>query len=404
MHEIEIMLDELDVRTSKLKSKPKKDYDSSDFSAFVVSEAKKKYETSFLDKVTEFNHRIDYAYDLGYFYFKIINKENPSEITLDGEFDISLLKELEKKGKLLHRRIDAVIPNAENASIQYAYLFKDTVVVTTYTTDFKEQKQYLRTVIIFHSLSVTVDIPFFNKFKKVNENKSKIGLIKQSKFGPTVSWIDHETDTKFSLEYYNDDFSEFFEKIKTDLVEENNGLYLFYGEAGTGKSSAIRHLISEIDRPFVFIPPQMINYLTTPEFTDLVTTSLKGSVLIIEDAEKALMKRESEDGFFNSELVSSLLNLTDGLYADLAKTTIIATYNCDRNLIDPALLRRGRMKAEYKFDRLSVDKSQKLMDTLKNDLKVEDPMTLADIFNFEKQYSNEGSTNKKSKRVVGFSK
>ena len=146
----------------------------------------------------------------------------------------------------------------------------------------------------------------------------------------------------------------------------------------------------------------MINYLSSPEFVDLVLTSLKGSVLIIEDAEKALMKRESEDGFHNSELVSSLLNLTDGLYADLARTSIIATYNCDRNLIDPALLRKGRMKAEYKFNRLSVERSQSLMDKLGNEFDVTDPMTLADIFNHEEHYSNDDREERKAKRVVGF--
>ena len=57
------------------------------------------------------------------------------------------------------------------------------------------------------------------------------------------------------------------------------------------------------------------------------------------------------------------------------------------------------MKAEYKFNRLSVEKSQNLMDKLENEHEVEDPMTLADIFNFEKQYSNE---ERKAKRVVGF--
>jgi SpoVK/Ycf46/Vps4 family AAA+-type ATPase len=154
-----------------------------------------------------------------------------------------------------------------------------------------------------------------------------------------------------------------------------------------------------VDRPVVFIPPQMINCLSNPEFTELVTNSLKGSILVIEDAEKALMKRESQDGFFNSELVSSILNLTDGLYADLAQTAIIATYNCDRNLIDPALLRKGRLRSEYHFQKLSVEKSQKLMDKQGHDVIVEDPMTLADIFNYEKQYSNKKT---EKKRSVGF--
>jgi len=113
----------------------------------------------------------------------------------------------------------------------------------------------------------------------------------------------------------------------------------------------------------------MISHLSSPEFADIITDTHKGSVLILEDAEKALMKRESDDGFSNSTLVSSILNLTDGLYADLGQLAIIATYNCDRNLIDPALLRKGRLKAEYRFDKLDTDRAKLLVKKLGKNLK-----------------------------------
>ena len=111
------------------------------------------------------------------------------------------------------------------------------------------------------------------------------------------------------------------------------------------------------------------------------------------------MKRASEDAFHNSELVSCLLNLTDGIYADMAGTSIIATYNCERSLIDPALLRKGRLRSEYHFKKLSVEKSQKLMDKQGHKVDVEEPMTLADIFNYETQYTNNKA---EKKRSVGF--
>jgi ATP-dependent 26S proteasome regulatory subunit len=111
------------------------------------------------------------------------------------------------------------------------------------------------------------------------------------------------------------------------------------------------------------------------------------------------MKRESEDGFANSTLVSSILNLTDGLYADLGQLAIIATYNCDRNLIDPALLRKGRLKAEYRFDKLNKNKAKFLSDKLGKNISINNDMTLADIFNSEEQYSNNSKSEKKS---IGF--
>ena len=144
----------------------------------------------------------------------------------------------------------------------------------------------------------------------------------------------------------------------------------------------------------------MISQLSTPEFADIITDTNKGSVLILEDAEKALMKRETEDGFSNSTLVSSVLNLTDGLYADLSNIAIIATYNCDRNLIDSALLRKGRMKAEYKFKKLNKKKAQALMNKLGHDISVTEDMTLADIYNYEEQYTN--ASDDREKKFIGF--
>jgi hypothetical protein len=318
---------------------------------------------------------------------------------MDKTYSVGIVDFLKKNAQLLQRRVQENGNETEYSEVAYAFLYKSMVICTIYYYNFKENEQYTRGLNIFHFTDTKLEITEFEQFEKTKKQSPKIGIIKQTKFGPQVTWRDHQTENKFSLDNYNDDFSEFFDNIKSKLETTKNGLYLCYGEAGTGKSSAIRHLITEVNRPFVFVPPQMINYLSSPEFVDLVLNSLKGSVLIIEDAEKALMKRESDDGFHNSELVSSLLNLTDGLYADLANTSIIATYNCDRNLIDPALLRKGRMKAEYKFNRLSVDKSQSLMDKLGNSFDVNDPMTLADIFNHEEQYSNE---ERKPKRSVGF--
>ena len=360
------------------------------------------YTSPCLIKDVDFLDRMDHIYDLGWFIFNKINKLIPSEFHLDKKYNTKLIDFLKENGTLVQRRIQENGNETDFCEVAYVFSYKTMIIGTIYFVNAKEDTEYTRGLHIFHSMDASISVDEFTQFEIVKKESPKIGIIKQTKFGPQVSWKDHDNENEFSLDNYNDDFVEFFDTIKDKLEQHKTGLYLCYGEAGTGKSSALRHLITQVDRPFVFVPPQMINYLSSPDFVDLVLNSLKGSVLIIEDAEKALMKRESDDGFHNSELVSSLLNLTDGLYADLAKTSIIATYNCDRNLIDSALLRKGRMKAEYKFNRLSVEKSQDLMDKLGHQVNVDDPMTLADIFNYEAQYSNDDREERKNKRVVGF--
>jgi hypothetical protein len=371
-----------------------------EFKEFCESQLANVVDPIVKDVVSE--HRFDHYFEFGWYLFNQIYKEIPSEIHLEARYKIEMLDFFQKNATPLYRKIQDSDEDGEISEISYAFFYKKAVVFFNYYFNFKETTKFIKGLHIFHSINNNVCLEEFRSFEKPLKGVPKIGIIKQTKFGPQVTWRDFDSGKQFDEDNYNDDFPEFLKNFSKKISTENNGLYLMYGETGTGKSSAIRHFIKQIDRSFVFIPPQMVNYLSTPEFVDLVTTSLKHCVLIIEDAEKALMKRESDDGFHNSELVSSLLNLTDGLYADISSTSIIATYNCDRNLIDPALLRKGRMKAEYKFNRLSVKKSQKLMDKLGHDVKVEEEMTLADIYNYEKQYTNEERNDKKKNIGFGF--
>jgi hypothetical protein len=365
------------------------------FMDLIAAEIKAEYNNEYQD--IEAPDVID---GIGAIAWKLCNNKYnkmPSSIYVERNYSIKLLDYLKSKGKVVYRKIYEAEKYSE---LLYVILYNDCYYTISVTEMHGDDLLVISGIGAYHTLDVVPNYDEFDQFLETPKHLPKIGIIKTTRFGPAVSWLEHSTDMKFDYDNYNQDFKGFFDDMKQKITgESKTGLYLLYGEAGTGKSSAIRHLIGQIDRPVVYIPPQMINSLSSPEFTELVTCALKGSILVIEDAEKALMKRESEDGFFNSELVSSVLNLTDGLYADLAQTSIIATYNCDRNMVDAALLRKGRLRSEYHFRKLTVDRSQKLMDNLGHEVNIEEPMSLADIFNYEKQYTNKTV---EKKRAVGF--
>ena len=73
------------------------------------------------------------------------------------------------------------------------------------------------------------------------------------------------------------------------------------------------------------------------------------SILIIEDAETAIKDRNITG---NTNAVSNILNLTDGILGECLKIQIVATFNTERTQIDKALLRKGRLVTEYKFENL----------------------------------------------------
>jgi len=118
------------------------------------------------------------------------------------------------------------------------------------------------------------------------------------------------------------------------------------------------------------------------------------SILFIEDAERVITDRNTG----GTAGVSNILNITDGILSDMLNIQIVATFNMDKKKIDEALLRKGRLIAEHKFDKLSIEESNKLVNHLKiKDFVATKPMTLTEIYNV-----NEEEFKSEEKTKIGF--
>ena len=203
-------------------------------------------------------------------------------------------------------------------------------------------------------------------------------------------------DMNLSLNY-GEDFVEISESLINSLNNEKSGLYLFHGSPGTGKSSYIKYLCSGVvSRKMVYIPVGLISSLTSPDMMPLLMDN-KDLILVIEDAEKALVSRD-ESG--RSDLVSTILNLTDGFLGNALNITIVATFNTAKEKIDDALLRKGRLRRCYEFIKLNKQQAQKLAISLGlPESSIDSDMTLADIYHLK---AETGYTPEQQKRVGFF--
>jgi hypothetical protein len=221
--------------------------------------------------------------------------------------------------------------------------------------------------------------------------KPRVSLIIREYGDIIVKPLELQPMKDFDVELnYGKDFLPVHEKIVDKLNNYNNGgLYHFSGGYGTGKTSYTKYLTSLVNRQFIFIPITLTDVLNSPDFLSILLDN-KNSVLVIEDAEKVIRSRNDSE----HSLVSTILNMADGILSSLLKISIIVTHNTDRANIDQALLRKGRLIVDYEFNKLSVENSQKLVDKLNFEYKVKEPMSLADIYNLNED------NNLKQKEIV----
>lgn len=195
--------------------------------------------------------------------------------------------------------------------------------------------------------------------------------------------------------FYNEDFIPINQTIRAAINENKAGLILLHGLPGTGKTSYIKDLINSFEEKiFIFIQNEFVNELLHPDFISFLLKH-RNCILIIEDAEKVLTTREQSS---ENSVVSTILQLTDGLFSDYLNTKIICTFNTSIDKIDKALFRKGRMIAYYDFKALEIAKANALLSTIGNET-TDKPLTLAEIFNMKSQ-----AFVQEEKKKIGFLK
>jgi len=247
------------------------------------------------------------------------------------------------------------------------------------------------------NLNTQINVDDFETYRFIKE-KSNISLIRSD-----AGFLDtQEYDLKIPNIDLELNYGSYFLNIHNVMCDRLNndndkGIILLHGDPGTGKTTYIKYLTSLIKKKEVlFVPPSMIEILSDPSIVPFLMDH-KNSILIIEDAERVISDREISG---SPTGVSNILNITDGILGDCLGIQIIATFNMSREKIDNALLRKGRLIAEHKFEKLNVIETNKLLKHLNKDVIVNEGMTLADIYNIDEQVYKTKTNNSK----IGFNR
>ncbi len=333
----------------------------------------------FLYGEVAFSYSVYANIDMETFLQEIVQKYHLSE----SDF---VLKEESSKNRSL-QKIDYTSSN-------YVLKIKEKILLEIY--DYKVVIWYAKDISRTEINEVVKHIDAAQKKKKHNCKFYMVSASNHSEYGFEFRRFELKRIKLDLHENYNDDFFAVDSVITSFLKDsKKNGIVLLHGKYGTGKTTYIRYLMSQINKRFIFLPINLMEALSAPSFVPFIS-KYKDSILVLEDCEDILMPRALGAGS-NNALVN-LLNLGDGLLSDALSLKLICTFNAELRQIDQAILRKGRLVARYEFRELDIHKAQMISEKLGYDEKIQKPMTLAEIYNKTKNDFGLTLTTKK----VGF--
>lgn len=197
---------------------------------------------------------------------------------------------------------------------------------------------------------------------EIEDKKGEVGIYIFDDYWELLNRHQPRPITTVHLDGLETEILEYLKKFKSI---ENRGKYkmlgvpykkniMFEGHPGTGKTSLIFSLASELDCNLAII--NFSKDMDDNNFMRAIRRLPKKCILVLDDIDALFKERKSNDGFKNALSFSALLNTLDGLAYRQGLITIMTTnYMCN---LDSALKRPGRIDKIYSFKLASKVQTQ----------------------------------------------
>ena len=131
--------------------------------------------------------------------------------------------------------------------------------------------------------------------------------------------------------------------------------YLFHGDPGTGKTSVARALANHFGMPMYYLPLGDLD--KDADLMSLVTQIEPKSMLLLEDVDvfSAMTERTDQE---SGTTLAAMLNALDGVWTPHGLITVMTTN--DRDRLDDALIRAGRVDVDEEFTALDTPQAEAL--------------------------------------------
>ena len=333
----------------------------------------------------------DYIYIWDYF------KKRPNKITIHKSYTLDLEKEIIELSSE-NVKFSEVIPSESEDIVNDRILSKleidDKVIFISYVViDRKFQSPEISGLTIFYKDEDDVSVidelvEDFEKYsiQEIEEVEYNLYTTSVSSSSTLIAEsISPITDLdNIDLYYSSKTFKNIKKSIKS-LKKNTKGLFIFYGERGTGKTSVINYLANSLNRSVIFVPNNMVEHtINNCDFRKFLH-KYHNPIVILDDCEMIF-----NDYFNRTNLASyNLLQLTEGIFLDSTNATFITIFNVDDvSEIDQNLCECNNLIDLVEFDYLSEEESNELGSHLSNKSKYKTKTKLNDIIKKRKDTDN----------------
>lgn len=169
--------------------------------------------------------------------------------------------------------------------------------------------------------------------------------------------------------YYNDSVLEKRQSLIKKINKSSKGLTILYGQRGTGKTTFLTSIIKKINRTIIYVPFSLLESVVNNYDFGRLVTSIYNPTLIIES--DYLFKNN------NNLNVYSIIDMVDGIMSNNWGLQIIL--NLNQEDISQDLLSCNNLMDVLHFEKLSIEKSNKLSSILKKNITYENPQTVNSV-------------------------
>ncbi len=133
--------------------------------------------------------------------------------------------------------------------------------------------------------------------------------------------------------------------------------YLFWGPPGSGKTTVAQALATEFKMDVYWVP--LSDVVDDSTFLNMIGEVQPRSILLLEDIDVVHASKSREDGHAGVTM-AGLLNALDGMVTPHGMVTIMTTNH--REVIDPAVIRAGRVDREEMIGHLQGEDLRRLIE------------------------------------------